>query len=153
MRAKLTGMEWLTGKESSVALTPPAGPLGATEQQADELLELVLAGIKTATSSVQEVYAQQGIAVPEVGDLSILLDGVGRPRALVATTAVRTCAFEEVDAEHAAAEGEGDRSLAYWRRVHERFFTDELAQVGEQFTSRTAVVLERIQLLDPRPER
>jgi len=55
-----------------------------------------------------------------------------------------------VDAAYAAAEGEGGRTLAHWRRVHEKFFTEELAQVGEQFNSRSAVVLETIRVLDPR---
>ena len=32
--------------------------------------------------------------------------------------------FDEVDEEHAYLEGEGDRSLEYWREVHERFFTE-----------------------------
>jgi len=150
MRAKLSGMEWLTGDESAIALTPPAWALGSTPEESDELLALVLAGAKTATSSAAAVYAKEGVAPPAEGDLSIVLDGHGRPRALVVTTQVRICAFDEVDAAHAAAEGEGDLSLAYWRRVHEKFFTDELAQVGEQFNARTAVVLESIRVLDPR---
>jgi uncharacterized protein YhfF len=30
--------------------------------------------------------------------------------------------FPDVDAAFAHDEGEGDRSLAYWRRAHERYF-------------------------------
>ena len=33
--------------------------------------------------------------------------------------------FDEVSKEHAYKEGEGDRSLAYWRDVHEDFFAEE----------------------------
>lgn len=31
------------------------------------------------------------------------------------------CKYADVDERHAYAEGEGDRSLAYWRQVHEPF--------------------------------
>ena len=34
----------------------------------------------------------------------------------------------EVSEEHAYKEGEGDRSLAYWRAVHEEFFTKEFEE-------------------------
>src|SRR5690625_4059727 len=81
------------------------------------------------------------------------LGGAGRPRALIVTTEVAIVAFRDVDADHAAAEGEGDLSLAHWRTVHERFFTDELTQVGRGFSQDTAVVLERFRLLDPKPPR
>lgn len=35
--------------------------------------------------------------------------------------------------EHAYHEGEGDRSLAYWRKVHEDFFKQEYAEAGLTF--------------------
>ncbi|MNN88568.1 ASCH domain protein [compost metagenome] len=30
--------------------------------------------------------------------------------------------YEQVNEAHALAEGEGDKSLAYWRKEHKRFF-------------------------------
>lgn len=152
-RAGLTRLGGVVGEDALGSVEPPAWSFGSSPEEADSLLALVLAGTKTATASAAATYEEQGVAVPSPGDLSIILDGHGRPRALIATTAVEVRPFDEVDAEHAAAEGEGDLSLAHWRTVHEEFLTGELAAVGQSFDQRTAVVLERFQLLDPvRPQ-
>lgn len=136
------------GGPAADSATPPAWSFGAGPDDADALLELVLAGTKTGTASAVASYAADDEPLPRAGDLSIILDGRGLPRALIVTTDVNTCPFEQVDAEHAAAEGEGDRSLAHWRAVHAKFFTEELAKAGQEFTVRSAVVLERFRLLD-----
>ena len=56
--------------------------------------------------------------------------------------------FDEVTAEHARAEGEGDRSLAHWRAMHERFFREH-ADHDRQFSPTMPVVLERFEVLVP----
>lgn len=124
---------------------PPAWAFGGTPEQADELLALVLAGTKTATAGALWDYQAEGEAVPASGDLSIVLDGDGRPRALLRSTDVRVVAFDD-DAEHARLEGEGDLSLEFWRRVHERFFT-EYAAHDRGFDAAMPVVLERFEVL------
>lgn len=45
-------------------------------------------------------------------------------------------------ADHARREGEGDCSLAFWRQVHEAFFTDELTRAGMVFRQDLPVVCE-----------
>ena len=50
MRAKLNPTGYYTGERPLGSLRPPAWAFGATPEQADELLALVLSGIKTATS-------------------------------------------------------------------------------------------------------
>ena len=54
--------------------------------------------------------------------------------------------FDEVDEEHAYLEGEGDRSLEYWREVHERFFTEN-ATHDRGFAPDMPVVLERFRVV------
>src|SRR5690349_54254 len=88
-------------------LCPPAWAFGGTPELADELLALVLAGTKTATAGALWDYEAADEQLPEVGALNILLDGGGRPRALIEITAVAVAPFDQVDAEHAALEGEG----------------------------------------------
>ena len=146
--ADLAGVPGYTGANPVRTLRPPAWAFGATPEQADELLALVLEGVKTATASSFEDYAAEGEDLPVPGTLSIVLGGAGHPRALVVTTAVRTVAFDQVDAEHAREEGEGDRSLEYWRATHERFFAEH-ATGG--FRPDMPVLLERFQLLYPAP--
>lgn len=126
-------------------LAPPAFSFGASPSEADALCDLVLAGTKTATASAQQEYFEADEALPERGDLAIVTDGTGMPRALIRVTSVRVLPFTEVPAAHAHAEGEGDRSLASWRREHQRFFTRE----GRAFDPTMAVVLEEFVRLYP----
>ncbi|APX33320.1 RNA-binding protein [Brachybacterium sp. P6-10-X1] len=101
---------------------PEAWAFGATAQHADDLLALVLAGTKTATASAVGDYEDEQEPVPTVGELSIILDGAAAPRAILEVTAIDIVPFDEVTAEHARAEGEDDRTLASWRRIHEDFW-------------------------------
>jgi len=95
---------------------------GDTPEMADRLLGLVLAGTKTATtSSCSDPAATHG----EVGKRWTVLDGQGRARAVIETTELTVCRFDEVTEAHARFEGEGDMSLEYWRKVHKDFFTKE----------------------------
>lgn len=146
--ADLAGVPVYTGVNPVRTLRPSAWSFGAVPAQADEMLALVLDGTKTAMASSFEDYAADGVDPPVPGTLSIVLDGAGHPRALVVTTAVRTVPFDRVDAEHAREEGEGDRSLGYWRAAHERFFGEHA--VGG-FSPDMPVLLERFQLLYPAP--
>ncbi|ROP43806.1 ASCH domain-containing protein [Pseudokineococcus lusitanus] len=150
-RAGLGRLSVVTGAGAATVVPPPAWSFGDKPEQADELLELVLTGVKTATASAHWEYEAEGEELPRPGDLSIVLDGAGHPRALVRTTSVEVVPFREVTAEHAYAEGEGDRSLEHWRAVHEGFFGAGLALVGEQFRADMPVVCEGLQLVHPRP--
>lgn len=148
VKAKLNRFEVYTGANAQGSLMPPAWAFGATPEQADDLLALVLDGTKTATAGALWDYEAEQEELPEVGALSIVLDGQGRPRALIETTAVAVVPFAEVDAEHAHAEGEDDRSLASWRRIHEEFFTAYPSH-DRGFSATMPVVLERFRLLYP----
>ncbi|MEO5610529.1 MAG: ASCH domain-containing protein [Ornithinibacter sp.] len=142
--AGLAGVPVYTGENPVRTLRPPAWSFGATPEQADELLGLVLVGAKTATASAHTDYVKEGEDLPVPGMLGIVLDGAGHPRALVVTTDARVVPFDEVDADHARDEGEGDGSLGHWRSVHERFFTEH-ADGG--FLPDMPVVLERFSVL------
>ncbi|PYF96725.1 Uncharacterized protein YhfF [Georgenia satyanarayanai] len=149
-RAGLNRLDVVVGQQAIGAVQPPAWSFGSDPAEADSLLGLVLAGRKTATSSAAAPYPVRGESVPAPGDLSIILDGAGRPRALIVTTAIEVVPYAAVDAAHAAAEGEGDLSLEHWRAVHAPFFAGELAEVGLTFDEDSEVVLERFRLLDPK---
>ncbi|MGI5951428.1 MAG: ASCH domain-containing protein [Brooklawnia sp.] len=145
-RARFNPIPGYFGETPRDVLRPPAWAFGATPEHADELGALVVAGTKTATASALWDYEAEGEPLPEVGTMGIVLDSAGRPMALIITTQVRVVPFDEVDAAHAHAEGEGDRSLAYWREVHQRFFT-EYAAHDRGFAPDMPVVLERFEML------
>ena len=94
-------------------------PYGDSPAAADECLELVLAGRKTATCWA----ASEGVKGAEVGKRWIVKDGKGRPRAIVETVELTRRRFDEVDEAIAYDGGEGDRSLASWRRLYMDFLT------------------------------
>jgi uncharacterized protein YhfF len=97
--AKLAGVPTYTGENPLELLRPPAWAFGATPAQADRLLALVLDGTKTSTASAYADYEAEGEPLPEPGTLGIVLDGSGRPRALVVTTEVSVVPFADVGAE------------------------------------------------------
>ncbi|QZY27598.1 ASCH domain-containing protein [Nocardioides coralli] len=144
--AKLNAAPTYFGPTTLEVVPPPAWSFGATPEQADELLSLVLAGEKTATASALWDYEADDEELPQAGTLSIVLDGAGHPHALIETTDVTVVPFDEVDEEHARLEGEGDKTLRHWREVHQRFFTEHAAH-DRGFTSDMPVVLERFRVL------
>ena len=113
----------------------------------DALLNLVVRTDKTSTSSAYPLYALEGEELPKVGEYNIILDSKGFAGCITRTTKVYVVPFKDVTAEHARKEGEGDRSLAYWRKVHEDFFTREMAENGLAFTEDMPVVCEEFEVV------
>lgn len=112
-------------KQAILANYPDAArwAFGDGPELADELLQLVLSGEKTATCSSYASYRRE--QTPMIGDDNIILDGRGEPACVIKTLALRLVRYDQVTAEMAAKEGEGDKSLAFWRRGHREFFTRE----------------------------
>lgn len=113
----------------------------------DLLAKLVLHGQKTATTSSYPLYALENEPLPQVGEYNIILDGNDEAICITKTTKVYRTLFKDVSARHAYLEGEGDRSLAYWRKVHQAFFTAELAEVKLDFTPELEVVCEEFEVV------
>jgi uncharacterized protein YhfF len=97
-------------------------------------------GIKTATCSALMGYEKDKTPLPQKGDLSIVLDGSGNPVLAIETVSVVILPFNEVSEQFAFEEGEGDRSIAYWRMAHENYFRrnhfafdEEMLVVCERF--------------------
>jgi len=112
---------------------------GDTPELADEMLELVLLGKKTATCwAVAE--GDKGVVV---GKRWIVKDGLGRPGAILETVELKRARFQEVDAAFAHDEGEGDRSLGYWRRAHAGYFTRR-----DEFSPDMELYCERFRLIE-----
>ena len=115
---------------------------GDSPELADELLALVLAGRKTATCGALRDFGGAE-PVPEVGRRDVVLDGLGRPAAVIETTSVEHKRFDEVDAEFARLEGEGDLSYGYWRSAHEAYF-----ERNGGYSPDMILVCERFRLVD-----
>jgi uncharacterized protein YhfF len=120
---------------------------GDSPQMADELGALISAGTKTATCSALWEYEAEGESLPEVGVKTVVLDGNDAPLCIVETTEVEIRPYEEVDAQFAYEEGEGDRSLDYWREAHWRFFSHTLPNIGKEPTTDMPLVCERFHIV------
>jgi len=142
---------WRRVREQLPDLTPEppaAWAFGATTAHADELLALVLAGVKTGTASSVRDYEASGEPLPAVDDLSVILDGSAVPRAVLRTVSIEIVPFDQVTPEHAHAEGEGDRTLTAWREIHERYWRAH-SENPLGFDRDMPVVCERFELLFP----
>ena len=124
-----------------------AWAFGDGPEMADSLAALVIDGPKRATAGLVADYEADGDPLPEVGDHSVILDGAGRPVAVIRATEVQVRPFAEVDEAFAYDEGEGDRTLAWWREAHWQFFSRQCEARGEVMDDRQPVVLERFELV------
>jgi uncharacterized protein YhfF len=139
-----------------LAVLPPGAPEPArvdawyfcdNEIDANELGSLALQGIKTATASLGWSYTAGADPLPVVGGLSIITAWDGSPLCIIETTRVYILPFNEVDAEQAYQEGEGARTLEYWREAHWRFFSRECENLGLAPTPEMPVVCERFRVV------
>jgi uncharacterized protein YhfF len=126
-----------------------AWQFGYGVEQGDRLLEYVLTGPKRATAGALWAYEAEGESVPAPGDFSVLLDGHGTARCVIRTLSVDIVPFDDVDAQFAWDEGEGDRSLAYWREAHWEYFGREMEELGRVATKDMPVVCERFEVVYP----
>lgn len=114
---------------------------------ADLLAELVVKGEKTATSSAYPLYEIANEDLPTVGTYDIILNSSDEAICIIQTTKVYVVPFGEVTDDHAIKEGEGDKSLDFWRDVHREFFTMCMNKVGKQFNEEMKVVCEEFHVV------
>jgi uncharacterized protein YhfF len=91
---------------------------GDTPELAEELAGLVLAGKKTTTC-----WPIGEGEKTKIGKKMVMLDGAGRPAAILETVELAKRRFDQIEEAFAYDEGEGDRSLDYWRAAHRRYFS------------------------------
>ena len=120
---------------------------GVSPEMADELGALIVAGTKTATCSALWEWEAEGESPPKTGAVTIVLDGGGEPMGIVETTEVTIRKYNEVDADFAHDEGEGDLSLRYWQEAHKNFFSRTLLEIGKEFSEEMPLACERFRLI------
>lgn len=120
---------------------------GDNPKLANELAALIVAGTKTATCSALWEWQAEGQPLPKVGLKTIVLDGAERPLCVIETIEVTVTPYNQVKAQFAYDEGEGDRSLAYWREAHWRYFSRVLPAISRQPTEQMPLVCERFRVV------
>jgi uncharacterized protein YhfF len=91
------------------------------------------------------------LAALVLGGHVVLVDGAGQPACIWRTTDLRHGPLHSVDEAFARdeGEGEGDRSRAYWLRVHHKFLGREAERLGIVFHDGIATVFERFTVVWP----
>lgn len=97
----------------------------------------VLSGEKIATSALAADFGPDR-PEPLPGDLEIVTEFDGTPRALIAYTAIDRVRFGDVDEAFARAEGDG--CLAAWRATHLRYYGARCAAHRTSLTEETELL-------------
>ena len=118
-----------------------------TQEAATAVGLLVQRGIKTSTSSLVWGLEASGERPPVVGELAVVVDGQGHPLCVIEVTEVTIKPFNAVDAQFAFEYGEGDRTLADWRRENWDFMARWCAKIGRVPTETMPLSCERFRLL------
>ena len=121
----------------------PAGSLEIT----DDLIDLYLAGKKSAGSSLVEDFETCGDPLPKVGNFWILLNSKEEPVMILKTVRIEINKFKDIPVRIAIAEGEGDSSLAYWKEVHSRLYSPYLKQWGVDDINEAHVITEFFEIV------
>lgn len=116
---------------------------------ADELSDLILKGIKTASCASYDEYLHcNEDPLARVGDYTIVLNSKDEPVGIIKYTHITIMPMNEVTEEIARAEGEGDLSYDYWYKGHKKFFIELMPQIGKVFYEEMPLVVERFELID-----
>ncbi len=111
------------------------------------LIALTIKDVKHATTGALRLYELDKEPVPEAGEYYIITDDEGNAHCIVKDVNVIICPFKDVTEEMAAIEGEGDKSLRYWKEAHHNFFSIDFKERGLEFSESEQVVFEQYKLV------
>ena len=129
--------------ENSQVEASPAGNFEIT----DELVDLYLAGKKHAGSSPKEDFLACGDPLPEVGSYWILLDSQKKPRLILKTIDIEENKFADIPDRVIQAEGEGDLSVEYWKKVHSELYAPHIVEWGVKTVDEITVITEYFEIV------
>ncbi|PHQ62486.1 MAG: RNA-binding protein [Maribacter sp.] len=116
--------------EDAFADSPKTIHFCDSKKDADQCAMLVKKNIKKTTSSSLLGLQYRKEKLPKIGDFMVITDWAGKAQCIVRTTAVRLKPYFSIDAAYARLEGEGDKSLEYWKKAHWDLYTRELESFG-----------------------
>ena len=123
----------------STKTIPPRYYFCDNKKDADVCADL---DIKKATATSLWWFQQHNEILPKVSDLAIVTDWKGNPKAIIKTTKIEHVAFNQITAEFAEIEGEGDKSLKYWKEVHQAYYEREMETYNDKFDENMIIVCE-----------
>ncbi len=109
----------------------------------DKLIELVLKGQKRATTSLYNEYIKEQESLPKKGEKSIIQYSNNKDACLIVIEKVIITQFKNITEELAFIEGEGDKSLKYYKDEHTKIFKE----IDKSFSEESKVVFEIFKVL------
>jgi len=131
--------------ENAIQKAPKIDFFCDNEKDANTCAKLVKKGIKRATSHSLLGLQYRNESLPKIGDFLVVTNFDGEATCIVQTTSVKLKPFFSIDETYAKLEGEGDQSLAYWKKVHWDYYTRELAPFGRLPRESMIVVCEEFE--------
>ena len=129
------------------AETPLAYHFCDNSADAKTCADLVVKGQKQATAASLAELEMAGYPVARTGDYAVVTDFEGVACAVIRTTTVEIRRLGDVDAQFAWDEGEGDRSLEWWREAHLAYYRRVLADSGIPVDDELMIACERFETL------
>jgi uncharacterized protein YhfF len=141
--------------QQALAATPELKPdtaftmwsFGDSEELCNHVLVESLAGRNRATAALFWDYEDR---LPQVGDVAVVTDWSGSPRAVLVTRQVDVVPYDNVDEDFARAEGYLANPLAEWREVHWAYFSRRCTALERTPSLDMPVVCERFVVVYPR---
>jgi len=140
-------LESLTDSERTKYQSFSADYFCGDEYNANVCADLIKQGQKTATCSLKYWYENDQEPMPQVNHLTVVTNWNGAPVCIIETDSVEESRYADVSADFAYLEGEGDRSLTWWRKAHWDFFALECEQLNIMPSDDMMLVLEKFHVV------
>ncbi len=127
--------------------TPASFYFCDNEKDANECAELVVKGIKQATATSLWWFKKNNESLPKIGNQYIVTDWNGNAKAIIETIELAPLPYNRITPEFAKTEGEGDKTLEYWKRVHKSYYIREMEPYGEKFEENMIIICEYFKLV------
>lgn len=92
-------------------------------------------------------FALNDESFPKVGDQYIVTDWFGVAHCIIGTTKLTKIRFGDITAEHAWLEGEGDKSLSYWKDVHKAYYQRQFQGSQYIFNDDMEIIFEEFKVV------
>lgn len=123
-----------------------------SRESTDALIRLYFQGRKTAGSSLVKDFESAGDPLPKIENYWIILDSQERPQCLVKTLRIEINLFGEIPQAVVQAEGEGDLSVEYWKKVHRIAYLPYIAKWGIDDLDKAEVITEHFEIVHKSPK-
>jgi len=116
------------------------------QKDADMAADLVCREIKRARTLSLKGMQLRHEKLPKIGDFYVLTDWQATAQCIIRSSSVKLLPYFAIREDHARLEGEGDKSLAHWKKIHWDFLQRELSALNAQPSQSMIMVFETFEM-------